>query len=477
MSASLTSLRQSSRLASSDGVFPFLDLPSELRNRIYEMANCDIEDPDPLGNRDEIACPEFKTNFNINLLLTCRQIHDEAKYVMMTKNLFVEVQLSGAGRRMFINFQAMLHLYRVPVISTKRRIMPEERSFDGCVARYRVSCDERRSRWEPDLIDSMVILHRNMSQFLEAIHQTQWFISACMSTRLYHDVTLQSPFVTRSAHVGGSGSQFSIESLQNKEEALLSPFSNIKEGEIYISKDWSGSYLKHDNTRPPAISSITTESVLKDLDELTRKGQDHHLRGMNVYAEGFYTLVDYRIALLMNTVRNTTITRLFEREGLEPRDQIIEAQIFEDQLAEIYSTLCYHRAKNALSEMRRLIDNDQGCCIEKARIIIRKMSSQGRAPVQFPHFLPNPQRIADHIYMEAVSFRLWEEVHRGDRGSIDQALERVELGLEIAPDHPGLKAEKYRIVRRRVESILHLSIVRNVAHRPLFADRSQVYHK
>ncbi|TGO21139.1 hypothetical protein BPAE_0238g00100 [Botrytis paeoniae] len=475
MSASLPSLRQSSRLTSPRGVFRFLDLPGETRNKIYEMVTCDIEDPEPLDNLNTISLPVYKKKFNPNLLLTCRQIHDEAKYVMMTKNLFVEVQLSGVGRRLNNEFQFMLCLYRVPVVCIKTDIQPEDRSFDGCVVRYRVSCDERRSVWERDSIDSLVISHRHMNQFLEAIHQTQWFISTCTQIRSYHDITLQNPFVSRSAHVGGSRSQFSIQALQKKEEALLSPFSTVKEGPIYISKDWSGSYVQHDNTRPPAVSSITTESVLEDLEEIIRKGRDHHLRGIYVYAEAFYKLADYKISVLMNSLRNTTVTRLFEKEGLEPDDQVIEGQIFEDQLAEIYSTICYHRAQNALADMRHLIDNGLGQHTSDACDIIHKMASQGRAPLPFPHFIPNPERTADHIFMEAVSFRLWEEVRRGDRWSIDRALEKVELGLEMAPNHPWLKAEKYRIVRRRVESVLDLSIVWNVAH-PLFADRSQFYY-
>ncbi|KAF7918412.1 uncharacterized protein EAE97_011867 [Botrytis byssoidea] len=469
MSASLSSLRQSS---SPSGVFRFLDLPSEIRNKIYDMATCDIEDPEPLDNPDKISLNVFKNNLNTNLFLTCRQIHDEAKYVMMTKNLFVEVQLSGVGRRLNNEFKHMLSLYRVPVVSIKEDIDPEERSFDGCVVRYRVSCDEQRSVWERDSIDALVISHRHMNQFLEAIHQTQWFISTCTKTRSYHDITLQNPFVSRSTHVGDSRShsRFSIEALQNKEEALLSPFSTIKEGPTYISKDWSGSYVQHDKTRPPVVSSITTESVLEDLEMLIRKGRDHHLRGIYLYAEEFYKLTDYKISVLMSSLRNTTVTKLFEMEGLDPDDQLAEREHFEDELAEIYSTVCYRRAENALADMRRLVDNGLGQHSRDACDIIHKMASQGRAPLSFPFFVPNPERIADHIFMEAVSFRLWEEVRRGDRWSIDKALEKVESGLEMAPNHPGLKAEKYRIVRRRVESILDFSIVLNVAHPPLFAE-------
>ncbi|THV49490.1 hypothetical protein BGAL_0192g00070 [Botrytis galanthina] len=469
MSASLSSLRQSSRLSSPSGVFRFLDLPAEIRNKIYDMATCDIEDPEPLDSSDTISLPMLKHNFNTNLFLTCHQIHDEAKYIMMTKNLFVEVQLSGVGRRLNNEFKLMLSLYRVPVVCIKEDIDPEERSFDGCVVRYRVSCDERRSVWERDSIDALVISHRHMNQFLEAIHQTQWFISTCTQTRSYHDITLQNPFVSRSTQVGDSHSQFSIEALQDKEEALLSPFSTIKEGSTWISKDWSGSYIKHDNKRPPIVSSITTESVLEDLEELIRKGQDHHLRGIYVYAEEFYKLADYKISVLMSSLRNTTVTQLFAMEGLDPDDQVAEREHFEDELAEIYSTICYRRAENALADMRHLIENGLGQHSRDACDIIHKMASQGRAPLSFPFFVPNLERTVDHIFMEAVSFRLWEEVRRGDRWSIEKALEKVELGLEMAPNHPGLKAEKYRIVRRRVESILDFSIVLNVPHRPLFA--------
>ncbi|KAF7907788.1 uncharacterized protein EAF01_005374 [Botrytis porri] len=464
MSASLPLLRQSSRLTSPRGVFRFLDLPGEIRNKIYEMATCDIEEPEPLDSMDTISLPVFKQNFNLNLLLTCRQIHDEAKYVMMTKNLYVEVQLSGVGRRLNNDFTSMLCLYRIPVIRIKTDIDPEDRSFDGCVIRYRVSCDEPRSVWERESIDSLVILHRHMNQFLEAINQTQWFVSTCTQIRSYHDITLQNPFVSRSAHAGDSRSQLSIQALQNNEEALLSPFSTIKEGPMYISRDWSGSHVQHNNTRPPIVTSISMESVLKDLDELIRKGRDHHLQGIYVYAEGFYKLVDYKITILMNSLRNIIVTRLYEREGLEPEDQVIEGEMFENQLAEIYSTVCYHRAQNALAEMRHLMDNGLGQHSLEACDIVHQMASQARAPLAFPQFIPNLERTADHIFMEAVSFRLWAEVLSGDRYGINQALVKVELGLEMAPNHPGLRAEKYRIVRQRLEPLLNLSVAWNVAH-------------
>ncbi|KAM0147050.1 hypothetical protein ACHAQE_010438 [Botrytis cinerea] len=477
MFASISSLRQSSRLtAFPNKPFRFLNLPGNIRNIIYEMSVCDIKDPEPVDSSDAISLPTVETNFNINLLLTCRQIHDEAKYVLLTKNLFVEVQLTGAGKELNKGFESMLCLFRVPVVYIKQGIRPKDRSFNNCVVKYRISCDERRSQWERESIDSLVILHRHINQLFDAIAQTQWFISASTRGHSYHDIALQNPFVPMFARLGGRRSHFSIQALQNKEEAILSPFSNIAEGSVYISKDWSGDYLQRDNTITNAISSITTESVLKDLEELTSKGRDHHLQGIYVYAEEYYDLVDKKITVLMSTVRNATVTRLFEKPWLKPGDQVAEGQIFENQLAQIYSTICLYRAENALENLRGLINDGLGHSAKKVYDMVQEMAAQGAAPLQFPRFMPSRERFKNHITMNAISFRLWEEVHIGDRSCIDNALEMVERGLRIAPHDPTLKEEKYCIARRRVELVLDFSVIRNMTH-SLFDDKSQCYQK
>lgn len=440
------------------------------------MAVCDIEDPEPVDSSDAISLPMVKTNYNLNLLLTCRQIHDEAKFVLLTKNLFVEVQLTGVGKKLNEGFESMLCLFRVPVVHIKQDINPEDRSFNNCVVRYRISCDERRSQWERESIDSLIILHRHMNQLLDAIAQTQWFISASTRGHSYHDIALQNPFVPMFARLGDRRSHFSIQALQNKEEAILSPFSNIAEGSVYISKDWSGDYLQRDNTITRAISSITTESVLKDLKELTSKGRDHHLQGIYVYAEEYYQLVDKKIVVLMSAVRNATVTRLFEKPWLNPEDQLAERKIFENQLAQINSTVCLYRAENALENLREHINCGLGHSARKLYSMIYDMAAKGTAPLQFPRFISNRERFKNHITMNAISFRLWEEVHIGDRSCIDQALEMVERGLRIAPHDPTLKEEKYRIARRRVELVLNFSVIRNMTH-SLFDDKSQCYQK
>ncbi|KAJ8064162.1 hypothetical protein OCU04_006514 [Sclerotinia nivalis] len=444
MSNTTLSPGQSSQPVSSVKPFPFLSLPSEIRNQIYEMVLCDVQEPElPDGLDIPSTLAIAKKNIHPQLLRTCRRIHDEAKYVMLTKNLFVEVQLCGPGRNLNYNFFDLICLWRVPILRVKRWTTPGEQFFNGCVMRHQVSSTGGSSIWEVPRADSILLLHRNLNKLRAAIMQTQFFIATYINGTSVHEVTLLNPFVPKSTigkefELSGrnaSGRQFSVETLRNKRQALLSPYSpSFQEGLSFTvedrTRDNTGHRLIHSKKADPTMSA---ESVMEDLNQLTEIGNNHHAQGIWGYAAAFYEFVDYKIAVLMSQP-NTAIVKLFVEEG----------EMLEDQIAEFYSTICYYRAKNAVNAMQQFVHSNPDE-LEDLFDTVRNMGAISRASHLFPTFTQSPMRNADHLYLQAVAYRLM-----GDQCKLnmDMALEKVESGLAIIPDHPELTIEKRVIVRQ-----------------------------
>lgn len=75
--------------------FPFLRLPPELRNRIYDLALCTPGEIYPVGCECYVVCSDEpgaaaeKLSININLLQTCKMIHAEGSALLYGANRFL----------------------------------------------------------------------------------------------------------------------------------------------------------------------------------------------------------------------------------------------------------------------------------------------------------------------------------------------------------------------------------------------------
>ena len=80
-------------------LFRFLDLPGEIRNRIYELLLCtfvshDVYAPDAEHEDDVVSIKLRPSMCNSQLLRVCRQIHDEAVYIKQEKSTFVRLVIN-----------------------------------------------------------------------------------------------------------------------------------------------------------------------------------------------------------------------------------------------------------------------------------------------------------------------------------------------------------------------------------------------
>ncbi|KAF2734430.1 hypothetical protein EJ04DRAFT_437165 [Polyplosphaeria fusca] len=109
--------------------FRFLDLPGEIRNRIYKITLCAF-DPAPDASILEESIPNgiFKAEHSIetNILRSCKQVHREAYDVMVKTNNFVHVEARN------ILLSNTLVKSQLPVVTMDRAAASQ---FDGYVAK------------------------------------------------------------------------------------------------------------------------------------------------------------------------------------------------------------------------------------------------------------------------------------------------------------------------------------------------------
>lgn len=125
-------------------IFRFLDLPAELRNKIYEELLCSFtfyekprSRPDStisriLNHQQQSSVNEVKETASTSILLVSRNVHREAYDVMVKTNIFIRIQ----GRD--FNWSDILPRAQIPVISMDRQCVAQ---FKGHVACLSVSED------------------------------------------------------------------------------------------------------------------------------------------------------------------------------------------------------------------------------------------------------------------------------------------------------------------------------------------------
>lgn len=86
--------------------FRFLDIPREIRDKIYEHLLCTFPQPDSVTQGFKLPMKDFTSG----ILLVNKQIYSESYDVMIKGNRFVRVSSTGG-----LNFARMLKGNGVPV--------------------------------------------------------------------------------------------------------------------------------------------------------------------------------------------------------------------------------------------------------------------------------------------------------------------------------------------------------------------------
>jgi hypothetical protein len=183
--------------------FRFLDLPAELRNEIYKLLLCTMEDHTvPLSDQ-----------MHPQILRTCQRVYHEGTWVMRRNNFFVEV----ICRDGFIGWPGWpLEWFNIPYLFLDER---QRRSFKGVVVTHDL--------YAPPVFmgdsDSFIIPHRHLDRFCTALR----YIEATFGYEYdgwEHMITLREPYETYG--VKHNFLQKPFLSLKRQEE-LLEPYRRL----------------------------------------------------------------------------------------------------------------------------------------------------------------------------------------------------------------------------------------------------------
>lgn len=218
------------------GPFRFLDLPRELRDKVYQNLLCSFAPPrDAATNRQ--SCPQYTSTVHPAILRCNKQIHREAYDIMVKTNRFIHVKLHGDIHNVQVLLEAMERgtrriisrnnwaIEHFPgfvlevdiVLEGKGWPRPEE---NHAIESHAMILSEEVS----NLLGTLELIHRPRKQLTLAISLT---VAPGMDTKLASYKESLQPF-------------FSSERIQ---ESLLRPFRNMLHGVQSIKVAGTGKQL------------------------------------------------------------------------------------------------------------------------------------------------------------------------------------------------------------------------------------------
>ncbi|POS75911.1 hypothetical protein DHEL01_v205697 [Diaporthe helianthi] len=403
--------------------FRFLDLPIEVRNAIYDMILCD---PPPAKLRrveqaDLLWLPEGMAYIThpreLQILQTNRQVHAEARDVMLRGNQFIRIRARGVGQVI----KGFMLALQIPIVRTSARF---RESFKGFVMTH--SIDLASDQLEPaeflgsehDADVDLVILQRDHGLFCKALATRGVLMVRGFGNLTRHKLTIHNPFES-TLSPGFLG--------EKNQERLLQPYRDHLRGFLDFSVDGSVSSSVAESVKQAVAKEDVPDpdSVLaefkrdKDLGNRYFRQKEFH-RAAEAYTTGYI-----KVAL----VRNGNLWSQVAAKG---------GHDFLRGVSETYYQVFLNCAQNILVFLRETSESDKTKIIYycgKADYHVKSATAAGENFTS--DWRPNLQQMAKLSFRAASIERVL--------GNMDAAKSLIDIARQQAPSDPVIRREAEEI--------------------------------
>jgi hypothetical protein len=423
MSSHSTSLPIRPVLPKPSEPFRFLDLPGEIRNKIYENVLCSVvpreqtsKEGYEIHRADKLRLfeeepPNYITylrhSIEPQILRTCRSVYDEATYIMRKTNCFVKVTIR-------IPDHDLEYILRgIPILYTTRN---RTNGFKQPIMIHEIvdmSAFPERER-------SFIILHRDLGLFCKGLAE---YNILKPDNDSFHDLKLVDPYESQPLP---DAPKFLTRKLQ---ESLLAPYRKLRGFSHFTIKGAVAKDLGRATVSEITGSWIGTdpELVIAELSELKSKGNDFFRAGATELASNTYQLGVKKVISLVHTPERKRIRR-------------IGGPDFVNRVASLLFDFNSNSAQNMLKTMRmNYTDLPFEAQLHVQDVFYNTIEGCHIARYPGSTWMPSPQQMGKVFYRESAASRIF--------GNLERARDAINSAMDHIPDDVELQREKERILR------------------------------
>ncbi|KAI2622085.1 hypothetical protein GGS21DRAFT_373714 [Xylaria nigripes] len=399
-------------------VFRFMDLPPEIRDRIYQIIFCTW--PPPKSTYDEkrqlavvpTSLAYVSQKIDIGLLLTNHQIYQDAMDVLTKGNLFVRVVFRG------LHVRSIMMPKQVPIVAEGMTVVD---AFKGYVMSHQIEMPDT-GIFPPH---HMMILWRDLDLFCQALATCG--NGTITGTRSKHCVTVHNPFAETS-----TPNFLNLE----RQERLLQPYRKHLRG--FVAFEVVGNV---EASLAAAVSREVKRDPIQDPEELLQEMLQAKELGKRYFNQGNSNMASETWAKAALKLHKLVGSDVWPRMKAESVDD------WSDKMTEIFFQLYSNLAANTLRVMRQKeADLELAGQYSGALYHAAQMASTASEVLQ-TNWRPTPEQEANLCYRLASA-------HRIARDSIEVAEHCINLAAQHLPNDVSIQQEKRSIAEWRASATL-----------------------
>lgn len=397
--------------------FRFLNFPAEIRNHVYAELLCPYPNYQ-LNAAGHNHWPHIAPLFHTSILLTSRQVHREARHVMLRGNQFIRVFTRG------VPMSAMLARLPVHVVVHTHcsKANPIVREFKGAVMSYTLK-DELHIREHgsaPCNTCDMLILGRDLDALVRGLADPATG-TARLATETQHRINIHDPFKK------SKDPNYSNLAMQKD---LLQPFRDHFHGFTRV---------KIQGRVDPAFAAAVRVEVrhepLPDPDELIPAIRLLKDEGNALFRAGDFFGSSERWRAASSKLQRVRTSANWPRTKAKFGPELV------DEMAELFFTLHSNAAQAVLAEMR---EYDPDLEMDQVQLALDRVEhSSHMADTASEAFeaawVPSDRQTAKLCFRSAQACRL--------AGDLMRAQAFIDHAMEMQPDDGQIQREADEIMR------------------------------